>query len=266
MYIFETSIFGIHIAPTWYGLMYAIGFYFCYLFVGRYSVIVKKDMDTLLLYIFLWVIIGGRLWYIILYNPWYFLEHPTEVLALWRGGMSFHGWFLWVLIAVWVFGWRYRYRFFEITDILAVCTPIALWLWRIGNWINGELPWYAWYTGPLAMTLWDVSYFPSPLLQAFLEWVILSIILLTIWWYGKKWLIRISTGTLSAVFLIWYASMRIIAERLRLPDLHIWYLWGTDWITLGIIYSMPMLIMGIILLIYIQISLSESVPLSTRHQ
>lgn len=84
MYLFEVSVFGIHIAPTWYGLMYAIGFIFCYLFVGKYSKIQKKNLDALLFSIFLGVILGGRIGYIILYGPSFFLEHPIEVFSIWK--------------------------------------------------------------------------------------------------------------------------------------------------------------------------------------
>lgn len=246
MYIFEVSLFGIHIAPTWYWLMYAIGFSFCYFFVGKYGKVSKKDMDTLLLYIFFWVIGGGRIGYVLFYNPSYFIEHPTEIIALWNGGMSFHGGFLWVLIASFIFGKRHDYKFFELTDILAVCLPVALGLGRIGNWINWELPGYPGYTGPWAMTIWDVSYFPSPLLQAWLEGILLTGLMMLSWrsWgYKKPWL-------LSSLFLIGYGAVRLIAEWFRLPDLHIWYLFHTGWITLGMIYTLPMFIAGIILLLW----------------
>jgi len=244
MYIFDISLFGIHIAPTWYWLMYAIGFSFCYFFVGKYGKVQKKHMDTLLLFVFFWVIGGGRLGYVLFYNPAYFMSNPEEIFAIWNGWMSFHGGFLWVLIAVYIFGWRYRYRFFEITDILAVCLPVALGLGRIGNWINGELPWYTGYTWPLAMTIGDVSYFPSPLLQAFLEGIVLTIVMMTFWkiWFSRKiWF-------LSGIFLLWYASVRLIAEQFRLPDEHIGYLFGTSWMTLGMLYTLPMLLAGWIIL------------------
>jgi phosphatidylglycerol:prolipoprotein diacylglycerol transferase len=244
MYIFDVSVFGIHIAPTWYWLMYAIGFSFCYFFVSRFGTINKKHMDTFLFYIFLWVIGGGRFGYALLYNPTYFASNPIEILALWNGGMSFHGGFAWVLIAVWIFCLRYRYRFFEITDILAICLPVALGLGRIGNWINWELPWYSGYTWPFAMTLWDTSYFPSPLLQAFLEGIILTIIMILFW---KAWSTR-RVWFLSGIFLVWYATMRLIAEQFRLPDEHIGYLFETSWITIGILYTIPMLIAGISIL------------------
>lgn len=249
MYIFEASIFGIHIAPTWYWLMYAIGFIFCYTFVGKYSKIEKEKLDSLLFYIFLWVIGGGRLGYVLFYNPTYFLQNPNEIIALWNGWMSFHGGFLWVLIAVYIFTRKYRYKFFEITDILAVCIPIALWLGRIWNYINNELPGYAGYTGLGAMEIGGMSYFPSPLLQAFLEGIVLTGIMFYFWRRDQKIHWKIQRGKLSGIFLIGYGATRIIAEQFRLPDTHIGYLFGTEWVTLGILYSVPMLIVGVTLLL-----------------
>jgi phosphatidylglycerol:prolipoprotein diacylglycerol transferase len=249
MYIFEASILGFHIAPTWYWLMYAIGFSFCYSFVGKYWKVARNKMDTLLLYIFFWVIGGGRLGYVLFYNPSYFMSNPEEIVAIWNGGMSFHGGFLWVLIAVCIFGWKYRYRFFDITDILAVCLPIALGLGRIGNWINSELPWYAGYSWPFAMTIWDASYFPNPLLQAWLEGIVLFAIMLFSWRLTVIWTLRPRPWVLSSIFLIWYALVRLFAEQFRLPDEHIGYLFGTWWITLGIVYTLPMLIAGLIIFI-----------------
>lgn len=259
MYIFSVTLFGIQIAPTWYGLMYAIGFSFCYFFIGKYGKIQKEHIDTLLFYIFLWVIGWGRIGYILFYNPDYFLENPSEIIAIWNGGMSFHGGFLWVLVATYIYGKKYKYNFFEITDILAICIPVALGLGRMGNWINEELPWYAGYTGIFAMTIGDVSYFPSPLLQAFLEGIILFGIMFYFWNKSQKFLILwthdtinpwyYAPGKLSAVFLIWYASMRLIAEKFRLPDGHVGYLFDTSWITLGMLYTLPMFLAGIAILI-----------------
>jgi phosphatidylglycerol:prolipoprotein diacylglycerol transferase len=250
MYIFETSIFGIHIAPTWYGLMYALGFIFCYYFGSRYSQVARKDLDNILLYIFLGVILWGRLGYIILYNPLFFIEHPIEIFSIWKWGMSFHGGFLWVLFAVFLFARKYRYRFFEITDILAVCIPIALGLGRIGNWINWELPWYSPYDGPFAMMISGVGHFPNPLLEMCLEWVILFIVLFSFWKLKRLWVLNFELWTLSALFLIGYSIARLIAEQFRLPDAHIGYLFGTDWITLGILYTIPMMIVGFWILLH----------------
>lgn len=250
MHIFELSVFGFQIAPTWYGLMYALGFTFCYIFVKLYSTIQQKHLDTLLTYIFFWVIWGGRLGYIILYNPILFMENPLEILAIWNGGMSFHGGLLWVLIASFIFGKIYNYKFFELTDILAVCLPVALGLGRIGNWINQELPWYTPYDGPFAMTIHWVKHFPSPLLEMVLEGIVLFGILFSLWYSGRLGILKLKPWFLGAIFLIWYSIARLIAENFRLPDSHVGYLWGTDWMTLGIAYTIPMLISWISILLW----------------
>lgn len=243
MHIFDISIFGLHIAPTWYGLMYAIGFIFCYHFIKKFGKLSTIELDSLLTYVFLGVILGGRIGYVLLYNRGYFVEHPWEIFAFWNWGMSFHGGFVWVLIAIFLFCKKYQKPFWEITDILAVCIPVALGLGRIGNWINNELPWYLGYSGVFAMRINGGSYFPSPLLQAFLEGIILTCIMFFCWkqfWVHKKWF-------LSSIFLIGYGCVRLIAELFRLPDNHIWYLLGTEWLTLGMLYTIPMIIIWILL-------------------
>ncbi len=250
MYIFQLSIFGIQMSPTWYWLMYALGFIVCYTFIKRNMKFRGNDIDTLLYFVFFWVILWGRIGYILFYNPSYFFANPGEILAFWKGGMSFHGWFLGVLFAVFLFTRFKKYRFFVITDILAVIIPIALWLGRIGNYINKELLGFSPYDGPFAIVANGVSYFPSPLLEMTLEWPVLF--LLTFWTWkimqkskdqniGNSW-------TTSAIFLTGYAIARLIAEQFRLPDAQIGYLFRTDYITLGMLYTIPMLFLGIYIL------------------
>lgn len=247
MHIFEVSLFGIHIAPTWYGLMYALGFIICYTFVKKWYIFRQKDhIDTLLFFVFLGVVLGGRLWYVLLYHPDWIVSNPFSILRIWEGGMSFHGGFLGTVLAVYIFAMRYYYEFWSLIDTLAIIIATALGLWRLGNYINGELPWYAPYDGILPMTIQWVSHFPSPLLELLLEGVILFIVMLIAWRYSKKW--KTQDGFLSGVFLIGYALSRLIAEQFRLPDTHIWYLWGTDWLTLGIVYTVPMLLFWVYLI------------------
>ena len=242
MPIFETSILGVQIAPTWYWLMYAFGFSICYIFLKKYGPLKPNHLDSLLTYVFFWILLGWRLWYVLLYNFGYFLEHPSEILAFWNGGMSFHGWFLGTLIAVSLFARKYKYQFFAITDILAVIVPVAIGLWRLWNWINQELPGYTPYNWPLAMIVDGSTHFPSPLLEMLLEGILLFILLFLIWKYSnaKKY-----AWMLSGIFLVWYSTSRIIAEHFRMPDAHIGYLFDTRWLTLGLIYTLPLLIAGI---------------------
>ena len=237
MYIFELSILNLHIAPTWYWLSYAIWFIICYTFVKRYFKFRDSShIDTLLSYIFFWIIIGWRAWYILLYNFSYFLENPIKIMAVWEWWMSFHGWFIGTVFAVYIFSKKYSYKFWEIIDTIAIIVPIAIGLWRIWNWINKELPWYENYNWYFPMIINDWKYFPSPLLEMFLEGICLFILMLVYFKSQKKYNPRFFSG----LFLIGYSAARIIAEQFRLPDAHIWYIGWTNWITLGLIYTIPM--------------------------
>jgi phosphatidylglycerol---prolipoprotein diacylglyceryl transferase len=239
MYIFDISLFGIQLAPTWYGLMYAIGFFVCYQFVKKYGKLRWNDIDTLLTYIFFWVIFWWRIGYILFYNLEFFIQNPTEMIAIWKWGMSFHGWLLGVILAVWLFSKKYKYRFFEVIDPLAIIIPTALFFGRIGNYINSELLGYSPYNGPFAIYKNSIWHFPSTLLEAFLEWIILFILMIFVWkkWPKKEW-------WTSAIFLIGYGIARLISENFRLPDTHIGYLFWTHWITLWMLYTLPLFIVG----------------------
>lgn len=240
MHIFEISIFGLQIWPTWYGLMYALGFISSYEFVKKYGYVVWKDMETLLFYIFLGVIIWGRIGYVLLYNPIYFLENPLQILQIWEGGMSFHGGAGWVIIAIFIFAWKYGYKVFDVSDPICTIIPIALGLWRLWNYINQELLGYAPYHWPLAIIKNGESHFPSTLLELCLEWILLLMIMLSWRQYEKRrWRVP---WYASAIFLIGYSIGRLIAEQFRLPDSHIGYLFETEWITLGMIYTLPILL------------------------
>lgn len=273
MYIFDVSFYGLHIAPTWYGLMYAFGFIICYFFVKRFYVFrIQEHLDTLLSYIFFGVILGGRLGYIFFYNLSFFIDNPIQILKIWEWGMSFHGGFLGVVLAVYLFCRKYGYRFWSLIDILAIIIPVALWLGRIGNWVNGELLGYAPYEGIFPMIIWGVYHFPSPLLEMLLEGILLFIIMLLsyIWLYRKPLqptTMRSKTipyrektersivayqnypWLLSGIFLIGYSTARLISEQYRLPDAHIGYLLSTSWLTLGILYTIPMMVYGVYLVV-----------------
>lgn len=241
MMLFEFTIFGLHIAATWYGFMYALGFFACYIYVKKYGSLEKKHLDDFLLFIFIGVIVGWRIGYILLYQAEYFLDHPLEIFMIWKGGMSFHGGALGVIGALILFAHKYKYRLYDLSDTLVSILPLALWLWRIGNYLNSELLGYSHYNGPLPMIKNGVAHFPSPLFQAFLEGIVLLIIMQIYRLYEKN--NGKIPGYASAFFLISYAFLRILAENFRLPDESIWYLFSTDWITLGMLYSIPMIIL-----------------------
>lgn len=249
MSIFDISIFGIHITPTWYGLMYSLSFIIGYEFIKKYWYIKEKDMESFLIYIFLGVILWGRIGYILLYNAPYFLEHPQEMIAIWKGGMSFHGGTIGVIISLLIFHVRKWYTIFDISDPLVTILPIGLWLWRIGNLINKELLGFFPYTWPFAIIKDGTSYFPSPLLEAIWEGGVLFAIMIWWWYWEKKKSARWRyPWYASGIFLLGYGIFRMMSEIFRLPDSQIGYLFGTDWITLGMIYTLPMIISGVIIL------------------
>lgn len=242
MTIFSLEIWWITLAPTWYGAMYAVSFLIgLYLIRKQFS---EKDTDTLFFATVLGVIIWGRLGYVLFYNLGYFMHNPLEILMPWKGGMSFHGGAIWVILAWYLASKKLGKSFPTIADKLVWLVPIGLFFGRIGNFINGELmglPGYTWF---LAQTRENVSYFPTPLLEALLEWVVLFLILL---WKRK----RIEyPGQLWVWFIAGYGIMRFWVEFLRTPDVQIWYLlWG--WMTLGHIFSLVMVLVALILSVFV---------------
>jgi len=256
MNIFEITLFWLRIAPSYYWLMYALWFIFWYWLIKNRVYVNKKNilepvtnwkiwdfMDSLLFYIFFWVVLWWRLWYVIFYNFSHFISNPVDILKVWEWWMSFHWWMIWVIIALFLFSKRHKINFWKISDQVALVVPIWLWLWRLWNYLNKELLGFSWYYWPLAVKTQDWSFFPSPLVELFLEWVVLFIILNYL--YKKK---KFKKWQLASLFLVLYAIFRIIVEIFfRMPDSFIWYIWW--YFTLWELYSLPMLIIWIILFI-----------------
>ncbi|MBK6401032.1 MAG: prolipoprotein diacylglyceryl transferase [Rhodocyclaceae bacterium] len=244
---------AIHLGPLairWYGLMYLAGF-IAFLILGRrraasqpWHGIDGKQLDDLLFHGVLGVIIGGRLGQVLFYEPGYYLAHPLEIAAVWKGGMSFHGGFLGVLVAMWLWGRRHGRPFFEVTDFIAPLVPLGLMAGRIGNFINGEL-WGRVTTAdfPLAMIFPQVDSLPrhpSPLYQAAGEGLLLFVLL---WWYSAK---QRPVGAVSGLFLLGYGVFRFVAEFFREPDAGIF---GHSYtISMGQWLSLPMVAAGLYLL------------------
>jgi len=235
--------FGIH----WYGLMYLLGF-LSLLWLGKWRIRRNpdsgwkvSDVDDILFYGALGVIIGGRLGYVLFYQPTYFSQHPHEILYLWQGGMSFHGGFLGVLAAMALFARKTGKRWLEIMDFVAPLVPIGLGAGRMGNFINGELwgratdmPW-----GMIFPKVDQVVRHPSQLYEFALEGVVLFLIL---WIYSSKPRPR---GTVSALFLIGYGSFRFLAEYTREPDSYLGLL--SMGLSMGQWLSAPMVIAGLVM-------------------
>lgn len=239
MSIFSITLFWIHIAPSWYGLMYALGFMVGYFIIRSRKWLPEAELESLVTYVFLGVLLGGRFWYVLFYNLPHYLAHPIEILQTWQGGMSFHGWVIGVIIAMMFFAHNHKKPFLVIADHVTSILPIGLWLGRIGNYLNKELLGFTPYTGPFAVMKDGLSYFPSPLLEAGLEGIILFIIL---YFLGKK---NIFPGKTATSFLIWYWLFRFSIEFIRTPDVWLGYL--SMGLTMGQILSIPMVIIGIIL-------------------
>lgn len=235
----------------WYGLMYLLGFAAGWA-LGRYRAArpgsgwTPQQIDDLLFYLGLGVILGGRIGYVLFYNFAAFLDHPLLLFKIWEGGMSFHGGLLGVLIALGLFARKIHSNYFAVTDFIAPLVPTGLFFGRIGNFINGELwgrttdlPWGMVFHSPGAGGL---PRHPSQLYEAALEGVALFVIL---WWYSAR---PRPTRAVSGLFLVGYGLFRFLVEFARQPDAHIGYL-AFGWLTMGQLLSLPMLLLGIILLI-----------------
>src|SRR5690606_25840235 len=203
------------LSVRWYGLMYLVGFFGAYLLGrwriarGRTGAITQQVLDDLLFFAVLGGVLGGRLGYVLFYKPGHYLAHPAEIMADCQGGMSFHGGFLGVLIAVWWVARKYRLRWLDLTDFLAPLVPVGLATGRLGNFINGEL----WGRAASPDLPWAMVFpmadatprHPSQLYQFGLEGVALFVLL---WWYSSR---PRPTGAVSGMFLIGYGVFRFIA-------------------------------------------------------
>jgi phosphatidylglycerol---prolipoprotein diacylglyceryl transferase len=221
--------------------MYTLSFLIGYIIFTKRKTLKEYELDSLLIYLFFGVVLGWRLWYILFYDLHYYLNNISAIVQVWKWWMSFHGWLIGVITSVYIFSKNYKIQFWKIIDELAAIIPIGLWLGRIGNYINKELLWFP-YNWPLAVEIAWNGYFPSPLLEAFLEGFILFFIL---WYIQKK---KTFLWQTSAFFLIIYGIFRIIVEVFfRLPDEKIWYILGP--LSLWAVLSIPMIILWIFLLI-----------------
>ncbi|MDD3144659.1 MAG: prolipoprotein diacylglyceryl transferase [Candidatus Gracilibacteria bacterium] len=243
MTIFEITLFGIKIAPTYYGLMYATSFLIGYFILEKRKVIEKKYLEDIFLYIFLGVVLGGRFGYILFYNLSNYISNPIDIFKVWEGGMSFHGGVIGVIIAMFLFSKKKKISFLTIADQITLVLPIGLGLGRIGNYLNKELLGFSNYNGLFAVYKDGVGYFPSPLLESFLEGIVLFIILNLLYIKGI-----LKKGQIASLFLILYSIFRLFTEIFfRQPDVQIGYIFG--YFTMGEILSLPMFIIGLILFI-----------------
>ena len=206
-----------------------------------------ENLDELIPYIVISIIFGGRLGYIIFYNLSYYLNNPIDIFKIWQGGMSFHGALIGVIIGTYLFTKNKKIKTLFFLDVIACVSPIGLFFGRIANFINAEL------YGKPTNVFWSVVFpnvdkiprHPSQLYEAFLEGVLLFIILLS-FIYNKK----IKTGFCSSFFLIFYGFFRILAEQFREPDQQIGYLFNL--FSLGSALSFIMIVFGVLILLTIK--------------
>lgn len=275
--IFSFEVFGLTIALRWYALAYIAGILIAWrltlatlrqpaLWRGDSPPMRPAQLEDLLTWVILGIILGGRLGYVLFYRPGHFLENPSEILMVWQGGMSFHGGFLGVVLAAWLYTWKEGIARLGAADAIAIGVPWGLMLGRIANFINGELwgrptdlPWGVVFPGRAAQDCPDViglcARHPSQLYEAALEGLILGVILLVLVWRrgGLK-----TPGLVSGTFLAGYGLARFIVEFVRQPDaqfitpenpLGLVFHFGGYGLTMGQILSLPMVLFGLFLIL-----------------
>jgi phosphatidylglycerol:prolipoprotein diacylglycerol transferase len=273
--LFSVEIFGITLALRWYALAYIVGLIAGWRIVvalvsrpglwGRHAApMTPAQVEALLTWVIVGVIVGGRLGYVLFYQPGYYLANPSEIPILWRGGMAFHGGLAGVVVAVALFCRSEKIPPLGAADALAVATPLGLLLGRLANFINAELwgrptdlPWGVIFPGAAAQDCGQAvgalcARHPSQLYEAGLEGLLLGLVLV--------WLVRrgalAKRGTLFGVFLAGYGAARFVVELVRQPDaqfvspenpvglaLQLWA--GGPGLTMGQILSLPMIALGL---------------------
>jgi phosphatidylglycerol:prolipoprotein diacylglycerol transferase len=267
------------LAVRWYGLMYLVGFIQLVILGklrARQNLLTgwhPRDVDDMLFYGVFGTILGGRLGYVLFYKPLYYLAHPAEVLAIWQGGMSFHGGFLGVLLALWLFARKRNKRWLEVTDFVAPLIPLGLAAGRLGNFINGELwgrvtsataPWAIYFPQAAAEDKAWITAFPqeaaarglsaiyervgmlprhpSQLYESGLEGLALFALL---WIFARH---RRPLGAVSGLFLIGYGSFRFLVEYAREPDAFLGVL--AMGMSMGQWLSLPMIVIGVLMMLW----------------
>ncbi|PVA08953.1 prolipoprotein diacylglyceryl transferase [Pelagivirga sediminicola] len=274
--LFAIDIGTFHFALRWYALAYIagllIGWWICVRAVKRPALWSKAgpplnsdQIGDLITWIILGVIIGGRLGFVLFYQPQYYLQNPLEILMVWQGGMSFHGGFVGVAVAGLVFSIRQGAPLLGTADLLALATPPGLLLGRLANFTNNELwgrptdvPWAVIFPGEAAQTCPGVAGLcarhPSQLYEALLEGFFLGAVLLVLAWQRGwlKW-----PGALTGTFLVGYGLSRGFVEFFRQPDMQfvaegnpVGYVlqFGSWGLTMGQTLSVPMILLGVLLL------------------
>jgi len=247
----------VHLGPLqirWYGVMYGlsfiIGYYLlCYLARKRGVPLDSDGVADLVLYLVMGVIVGGRLGYVLFYNLGYYLHHPAQIVAVWDGGMSFHGGLIAVIVAGLLFSRKTKIPFWNLAELVVPVAPLGLFLGRLGNFINGELwgrpsnvPWAMIFPRAPLVHGKMVPRHPSQLYEAILEGLVLFTIL---WLLAQR---PRPKGVIFGTFLALYGTFRCFVEFFRQPDPQLGYVGGV--ITMGQILSIPMILIGIGIIVW----------------
>ncbi|MGR3363299.1 MAG: prolipoprotein diacylglyceryl transferase [Maritimibacter harenae] len=275
---FGFDLFGMHFGIRWYALGYIVGIAIGWwiirmaisrprLWAGEQPAMTRAQLEEPVTWMVIGIIAGGRLGFVLFYQPGYYLQNPLDIVKIWQGGMSFHGGFLGVVIGVILFSRKYQLITWSILDLLAIATPPALGLVRVANFVNGELwgratdaPWGVIFPGPAAQACATAAEpcvrHPSQLYEAGLEGLVLGAVLLFLA-FARGWLKR--PAMLSGLFLLGYGLARFTVEFFRQADAQ-FITPGNPWghvvrlgeagLTMGQVLTLPMIIFGIAFLVY----------------
>lgn len=235
----------------WYGLAYFFGIIIGFFLIKdsdqKYQIFQKNEklLDQFAIYIIIAVILGGRLGYILFYNPIFYLNHPDEIIKIWHGGMAFHGALIALVISTLIFSRKYKISFFAITDYIAYAASIGIFFGRMANFVNQEL------LGKPSIQPWaikvgnDISRHPSQIYEALGEGLLIFLIFIIC---EIRFNILKIHGLVSGLFLILYGIARFIIEFFREPDPQIGYI--LQYFTMGQIFCLAMIVSGVIILKY----------------
>jgi len=238
------------ISIRWYSMAYLFGIVAAALFVARdvkkYVLgLSKEKIEDLAFYVTLGIIVGGRLGYMLFYGRELLLSNPLSLFEIWKGGMSFHGGIIGVIIAIYLFSRNAKYPFLRATDMVCVYVPIGIFCGRIANFINDEL-WGRITDVPWAVRFPSGGYLPrhpSQIYEALAEGLLMFIILKILWRIER---FRSKQGFLSGSFLLLYGMFRMFMEQFREPDRQLGFLFAH--ITMGQVLSLPFLLLGAFLI------------------
>ena len=270
--LFSFSLFGIEFALRWYALAYIFGLLIAWWLAVRAVAnpalwrdappLSRAQIEDLMTYVILGVILGGRLGFVLFYQPGYYLSNPSQILLIWQGGMAFHGGLLGVVVAAWIFAARNGIAKLSLADLMALSVPPGLLLGRLANFINAELwgrptdlPWGVAFPGAAAQTCEGVvgicARHPSQLYEALLEGLLLGALL--IWMVWRRGAFK-RPGLIAGTFFAGYGLARFLVEFVRQPDaqfvspgnpLGLALHFGGYGLTMGQLLSLPMIALGL---------------------